>query len=216
MIYSLKQFVWKFLNFIKLGGIVQLVLYSALLEDGWFKSFHSKRSIDKNGEPIPWYAYAFTKFLENRLGKEMVVFEYGAGNSTLWFSKRVGKIYSVEHDKRWYNALLSQVPENVTLLCKQNDNSFEYSHAVKNIDSLFDICIIDGMERIEATKAAIGKLKDDGVIIFDNSQLEEYESAFRLLKENGFKRLDFTSMLPIVSYNNTTSVFYRTNNCLSI
>jgi hypothetical protein len=50
---KIKKMVWQLLNHMHLGGAVQLMLESALTENGWFRSYHTKQSVDKNGNPIP-------------------------------------------------------------------------------------------------------------------------------------------------------------------
>jgi FkbM family methyltransferase len=49
----------------------------------------------------PWITYPAARFLETLLTRECRVFEYGAGGSTLFFSKRVGELVTVEHDRLW-------------------------------------------------------------------------------------------------------------------
>ena len=43
------------------------------------------------------------------------ILEYGAGTSTLYFSKMVNHYVSIEHDASWYNDLKSRVDNNVEL-----------------------------------------------------------------------------------------------------
>jgi hypothetical protein len=80
----------------------------------------------------------------------------------------------------------------------------------------YHIIIIDGVDRNNCAKFSIQKLTENGVIVYDNTQLPDYRISMELLLENGFKRIDFEGLLPIVSYNNTTSIFYKDNNCLGI
>jgi hypothetical protein len=54
---------------------------------------------------IPWMCFSVIEFLEKWLRKEMVVFEYGSGGSSLFLAKRVQAVYSVEHDSRWFTEL---------------------------------------------------------------------------------------------------------------
>jgi hypothetical protein len=67
----MKKFIWNILRRLHLAGSVQLFLKSGLKEDGWFLSFHKKECVDKNGNPLPWYSYAFIRFLGERLEKTM-------------------------------------------------------------------------------------------------------------------------------------------------
>jgi hypothetical protein len=72
---------------------------SPLREWGWFQSFQSGQSVDASGRPIPWISYAAIDFLERRIPGDAEVFEYGAGNGTLWWAERVARVDAVEHDK---------------------------------------------------------------------------------------------------------------------
>src|SRR5215510_13313424 len=52
---------------------------------------------------LPWFSYSAIDFLETFLKAEMNVFEYGSGGSTLFFSQRAAKVYSVEDNVKWYD-----------------------------------------------------------------------------------------------------------------
>jgi len=45
--------------------------------------------------------YPAIRFLERRLSNSLEVFEFGSGNSTLWWAERVSRIDSCEHDAQW-------------------------------------------------------------------------------------------------------------------
>ena len=40
---ELKKIIWGVLRKLHIGGIVQLSIKSALIEDGWFRSFNKKK-----------------------------------------------------------------------------------------------------------------------------------------------------------------------------
>lgn len=67
--------------------------FGYLSEIGWFESFKSLKSLDRNGNPIPWFSYPFIDFLTPRLSKELVLFEFGSGNSTLFFAEKLKKLF---------------------------------------------------------------------------------------------------------------------------
>ncbi|NCU05218.1 MAG: hypothetical protein GXC73_14660 [Chitinophagaceae bacterium] len=52
---------------------------------------------------IPWMCFGVVDYLGQWLTKKMLVFEYGSGGSTLYLSKRVKRLHSVEYDLNWYN-----------------------------------------------------------------------------------------------------------------
>lgn len=212
----MKKIIWKGLNKLGLGAVVQLKLKSLLLEDGWLRSFHTKQSVNAEGEPLPWCTYAFIKFLEPRLKSTMRVFEYGCGNSTLWYAKRVANVTAVEHDNAWYKHLQTKVGDNVTLYHEDLGGDAAYSKKAIETGGNYHIIVVDGRERNNCVKNAMGALAEGGIIVFDNSQIETYQSSLELLIANGYRRIDFIGLTPIVAHENTTTIFYKDNNCLGI
>ncbi|WP_026630774.1 FkbM family methyltransferase [Dyadobacter alkalitolerans] len=214
MIKKIKNNTWDLLNGIGLGGSVQLFLDGALKQYGWFRSFHTKQSVDANGDPLPWYTYPFILFLKPRLKPDFVVFEYGSGNSTRWYGARVKQITAVEHDADWIKLIKPKLPSNAKVIEKPLGDS--YIQAVKDADERYNIIIVDGRNRVKCANFAVDYLTNDGVLILDNSEREWYQKAKDYLKERGFRRLDFIGMAPIVGIETCTSVFYRDGNCLGI
>ena len=211
----MKKIIWKILNSLKVGGPLQLYLNSQLKDIGWFNSFYKKESTDKHNKPLPWYTYPFISFLEPRLSKEMNVFEYGSGNSTIWFSERVSFITSVEHNKGWYDKVKKELPSNVSLVYKEIQNNC-YANEVSSSGNKYDFIIIDGVDRNNCVYACINHLTPTGVIIYDNSQRDEYKESINFLISKGFKKLDFWGMTAITPVISCTSIFYKNGNCLEI
>lgn len=212
---KLKNSVWALLGVVNLGGPLELMLTGALKEDGWYRSHKTKTSVDKNGNPIPWCSYPFIKFLEPRLKKTFDVFEYGSGNSTLWYASRVNTIKAVEHDKQWYEEVKKKLHSNASIVHRALDKG-EYAKEVSAEKKKYHIVIIDGRDRNNCVYESIKMLTDDGVVIYDNTQVTEYAESISHLLSNGFRKIDFIGLLPIVSHNNTTTIFYRPENCLDI
>ncbi len=212
----MKKIIWAFLRFINIGGCVQLMLKSALSEDGWFRSFNTKQSVDKNGNPIPWYTYSSIRFIEVRLKKEFDVFEYGSGNSTLWYADRVRSIRSVDHDEKWAEYISKKCHNNTEIVFKHLEYGGEYSREISADGKKYHIIVIDGRDRNNCVKNCINSLTPDGIIIFDNTQVPEYKEAIDILLSTNFKRIDFIGILPIIADQNTTSIFYRKDNCFNI
>jgi hypothetical protein len=216
MIKVIKKIIWKILIKLRIGGPIQLMLTGGLLDDGWFDSFKTKQAIDKNSNPIPWCTYSFIKFIEPRLKKYFNVFEYGCGNSTIWFATRVGQIISVEDNSEWYELVSKKIPENVKLIYQPLKYDGEYSRQALKSGNKFNIIIIDGRDRINCVKYSLPSLDEDGVVIFDNSDLPQYSEGINFLLSKGFKKIDFIGLSPVTPHNNYTSIFYRINNCLGI
>jgi predicted O-methyltransferase YrrM len=187
-----------------------------LKDKGWIGSVSASMPVDARGQPIPWYTYCAIDFLAERAKRSMRVFEYGSGNSTLWWSDRVRNVVSCEHDKTWYGVMRDRVPANVEYCLVELRPDGQYATAVARQAEPFDVIVIDGRERVNCAKAALGALKDDGVVVWDNSDRPEYEAGFRLLVDKRFRRIDFWGMGPINTYGWCTSLFYRSRNCFDI
>jgi hypothetical protein len=71
----------------------------------WFSSFRPERSLI--GEAKPWLPFEAVNWLQHYLNRDMRVFEWGSGGSTIFLSERAGQVFSIEHDQKWY-ALISK------------------------------------------------------------------------------------------------------------
>lgn len=190
---------------------------SGLLKDaGWFKSFRAIEPIDKDGNPIPWMAYSATSFLEKRINGSMSIFEYGCGNSTLWWAKRVKSVVSCEHDKAWYEKIEKLIPANVTLHHVDLEYGGAYSKKVSEYRGMFDIIVIDGRDRLNCGRNSLTAIKSDGVIIWDDSDRDDYTEGYDRLLNSGYKRIDFEGIGPVRVENRCTAIFYKGMNCLGI
>lgn len=187
-----------------------------LQEIGWFKSFDSRSSVDSDGSPIPWVTYPFIDFIKERIQKQHNVFEFGSGNSTLFYSKYAGSVVSVEHDKVWYDKIVKNAAENSRMIFCDLVYDGDYCRMPVNLEEKFDLIIIDGRDRVNCCKHAIDALTPTGVIVLDNSERDSYKAGIDFLVGKGFKHLYFSGIVPGLFYRVTTSVFYKDGNCLGI
>ncbi len=187
-----------------------------LYETGWINSYNNQMPIDKNNNPLPWVTYSFIDFIKDRLDSSMNIFEYGSGNSTLWYSKNVASVTSVEHDIQWFNKIKKIMPKNVRLYHQALEYGGDYSQFINQIDKNFDIVIVDGRDRVNCLMYAIKSLKKSGVVVLDDSERESYNYGIELLLKEGFKRIDFWGISPGLFYKKCTTIFYKNENCLGI
>ena len=89
-----------------LKKLISFRSFGYLLETGWFESFKSCESVDREMTPLPWFTYSAIDFIKERLDKNIDILEFGSGNSTLFFAERVHKIVSIEHNEIYYNKIL--------------------------------------------------------------------------------------------------------------
>ena len=227
-----KRIFWDVATKLRIASIIRLFIYkdSYLKDQGWFLSIEKGKSVGGQGQPLPWLTYPLISFIEPRLNKNMSMFEYGCGNSTIWFAERVGEIHSIEHNKEWYNEICQNLPLNakITLSEINSDQSYSaitfmncsdetsYSSEIIRTGQLYDVILVDGVYRSNSVLHSIHSIKNDGIIIVDNVDYVESKQATNQLKKSGFKQLDFWGMCPIAHHDSCTAIFYRPNNCLNI
>jgi predicted O-methyltransferase YrrM len=71
---------------------------------------HYLKARDVFANAIPWITFSAIRYLERYLTKEMSVFEFGGGGSTLFFAARVNRLVTVEHDRTWFDDLKKNIP----------------------------------------------------------------------------------------------------------
>lgn len=212
----IRKFLHSLLNKLNLDGWMLLFVESALKQNGWFKAFRTKTAIDNIGQPIPWVTYPFIDFISERLNSDMNIFEFGSGNSALYYSQKVDSITSVKHNQAWYNKISKITPSNVTLIYKVLIENNEYSKCLKDREMIYDIIIVDGVDRNNCIFNSVNFLNNNGVFVLDDSERDEYKEATSFLSSKNFKRLDFWGMAPGILYKKCASIFYKSNNCLNI
>ena len=137
----------------------------------------------------PWLVPKAISFLERELvTPEWVVFEFGCGGSTLWYSDRVRNVHSVEHDGTWKKAVEEHLGRTDVIELVPR----VYAHVVGRFpDKHFDFIAVDGRDRHECVKAAIPKVKDGGWIMLDNSERSKYDRARRMLHKVSVEQVGF-------------------------
>lgn len=184
---------------------------------GWFLSRFLLAPVDQNKTPLPWFTYASIHFITEKLNNtSFTVFEYGSGNSTLWFASKVAHLHSVEHDKAFFDQKVNDISvlQNVQYEYIPLDQG--YSDKILEFANTFDIIVIDGRDRVACAKNCINALKEDGIVIWDNSDRTEYEEGYAHFRKHGFKKINFRGLGPINHSEWETSIFYRSNNCFHI
>ncbi len=100
----------------KLRALLSFGVKGYLADTGWFKALETGTPVDARGTPIPWVTYPFIDFIKGRLTKDHTIFEFGSGNSTLFYANYVKKVVSVEHDKERLENVYYQKPSNSEII----------------------------------------------------------------------------------------------------
>jgi hypothetical protein len=183
---------------------------------GYVESAKTKRPCRRDGSPLPWMNYHVIQFLEDRLTKDLSLFEFGSGNSTCFYASLVKNVISLEEDEEWYAYVKESMPKNVKLiLFDAGDHGIYYEFAGQQ-DQKFDVIVVDGSERVACLKQAPAALTDRGVIILDDSHYGPHIEGIDFLLGQGFRKFDFEGLKPNSIRAYRTTVFYRSDNCLGI
>ena len=166
---------------------------------------------------LPWLPPTAIHWLEEYLTKDHVGFEWGSGRSTLFFSKRCKEIVSIEHEGAWYNQIKNDIDEKMISnveykfvppskeagLIVKNDHwkitghvpdrpEFRsYFEAILDWpDHCFDFVVVDGRARVACSLNAVDKIKPGGILIFDNTEREDYQTATQYLEKSGWQNME--------------------------
>lgn len=181
-----------------------------LQTSGWLKSLQLGKPVDNESKPIPWYTYPAIEFIEDKIKEDFIVFEYGSGQSTLWWSKQVESLTAIESNKQWFDYLQENIIIDPNISLTLIEEPDKYIKAISHFpDQSFDVIVVDGDDRSECAKEAFSKLKSTGFMILDDTDRESYNETLLFLADEGFYRLDFPGMTPCLTYKNCTSVLFK-------
>jgi hypothetical protein len=180
---------------------------NTLTTSGHLNSIAQSRPLNGMKVPIPWFTYPAIDFLHTHMNANWKVFEWGSGNSTLWWANQVKSVIAVEDNAEWYSEVVTQMPENAQVLNKK-DHDY-YTAITEYPQKHFDIIVIDGSSRNECAEHATPYLNEDGLLIFDNSDSDEFIPSAQMLNEQGFYKIDFWGLIPSYLYKNCTTIYFK-------
>jgi hypothetical protein len=200
------------MKIIKFLDAIYCTLYSAYIlchKYGYSKSIYKMRSIDNDENPIPWFNYPTIDYLNKLDFHNKVIFEYGSGEGTLWWTQQAKLVISMEENFEWYIKLLPQIDSKKCHLLLWDKNSYEfgYANAIEKVDP--DVIIIDGKFRNSCSIEILKKNLDNKMIILDNSnETPEISKSFR---ERDLRQIDFLGFAPMAKGIFETSIFIGKN-----
>jgi hypothetical protein len=180
-----------------------LVAWILLVKQGYFRSVVKGAPVAANGEPLPWFTYPAIEYLKQFNFSDKRVFEYGAGNSSLFWAARAGEVVAVESDREWYTRISATCPPNLYL--NMHADKENYVSCITRQNAGFDVIVIDGQWRNACAAVCVACLNRHGIIIIDNS--DRHYKGSDLLRNAGFLQIDFNGFSPVNRYASTTSVF---------
>ena len=212
---------------------IAIIYDSIIYFPAWWKNLQKKNEPLKND--LPWITFKAERFFRKILRKDMIVFEYGSGSSTLYFSRRVTHVLSIEHDRDWFDHIQQILdeqaiknvdsrliePEKLTeyhatgyLSSSSSDENVSFESYVKSIeafpDGYFDIIMIDGRSRTACISHAKSILKQGGYMVVDNSERTYYFDGNEFLSnEKEWEPFHFVGPVPYAFEFSKTSFFRK-------
>lgn len=172
---------------------------------GHFRSSITGLACDSAGAPLPWLTYPAINFLQRLDLSDARILEFGGGQSTRWFASRAKSITTIEDDVAWADALAGTVGTNVTIVRSPPQPI--------RPDGVFDLVLIDGLDRFAAAQIAVECVAGDGLVILDNSEGNWGAAGtfpiIDLFREAGFMRVDFYGFAPANFRQYCTSIFFK-------
>ena len=171
---------------------------------GQWATIRERDCKDSAGDPIPWYTYPAIEYLMHLNLSGMSVFEYGSGNSTIWWARNALKVHSVEDDSTW----LLKIQETIN----KGRYSIKYDFKERKEDyvnacvGVYDITIFDGKFRSDCVRKYLENSIFGAMLIFDNSDRYPF-SMEKIRRKLKWVELDFHGFGPINGYTWTTSIF---------
>lgn len=166
--------------------------------------------MDVRGEPLPWYTYPAIQFLLSKHYTNKRVLEWGAGQSTRFWAKRAQEVVAFEDREDWCRWLESFKFTTVRIHRLNRE-----PYAVENIldTQLFDVIVIDGLNRWSCAERSLNLLSEDGAIILDDSERNPGPrpgyGCVDLFRDAGFSRVDFIGYSPGNTVQKCTSLFFQ-------
>lgn len=185
----------------------------------------------------PWLTYRATRYLEQIVSSDSIVFEYGSGGSTLFFASRVKRLIAVEHEPDWQQNVEASLqhadyrnadvwlvtPEQSVTACDEyasplsycsSDERYRMWHFEKYCrvidqfdDESFDLICVDGRARPACIRHSLSKVKPNGYLLLDNSDLAIYSQGITLLK--GWNAQSFFGPVPYSQVFSRTTVWQK-------
>lgn len=171
---------------------------------GWRRARLANECLNAQGESIPWYSYPAIEYLSKIDWTDASVFEYGSGNSSVWWASRARNVTSVEADRAWFERTSSRLPNNAQAIFQPDPQ--KYVHALQRAH---DVIVIDGLThdygRLRCAEQALKVMPAHGVIILDNA--DSLPRSAELLRSHGLLEIDFAGIYPLNTEAAITSLF---------
>ena len=171
-------------------------------EYGFLESSRTDIPVNNKNQIMPMYTYPCYEWLDSIDWTDSKVYEFGTGYSTIWWQNKKADYYGVEDNKEWYDRIKKSGFKNKV---KYEPDLKKYIKTIYDYDFKFDVIVIDGQVRFDCIKPALEKIKDNGMIIYDNS--DWHKSSKEELDKTDLIPIHFHGFKPLHVDSETTSCY---------
>lgn len=181
---------------------------------------------------VPWLTFAAIDELAQLDLRGACVFEYGSGDSTLYWLRRGARVTTIEHDPAWYARVRRRLPSGAaidyrlvppepappadpadpTAYASAGMPGHRFKRYVEQIDAQpahsLDLVLIDGRSRPACLLHAAPKVRPGGLLILDNAD-RPYYTAHIGATLSGFTMRSYAGAVPGVPVLSQTQFLRR-------
>lgn len=123
------------------------------------------------------YYPVLSTILENK--KKGTYFEWGPGRNTKLAELLMSTVYSVEHDKFWFDFYKNKIAKNTKYIYSplQNDSYLEYPKEILSVVGKVDVSFVDARCRVECIRFSMEK-KVPIVVMHDSLHPSTFSHSF--------------------------------------
>jgi hypothetical protein len=157
-----------------------------------------------SNDAYPMVSLPFLDWFNSYKFSDWDMIEFGAGDSTIYFSSKTKNYTSIESDIIYYDIVMSKVKNvSMQLVTLEDIENGNYDIAIGEKTIVF---IDSNGNRLKTTKSLISKGKPN-IIFFDNS--EWYPNSCEFLYESGYTEIPFWGIRFEEHQDKCTSVFIK-------
>lgn len=165
-------------------------------------------------EDRPWLLPEAIELLEKLIKENKIrtVLEFGSGGSTVFFAERVGRVVSIEHNRKWHGRVVKRLRqrnlENAAVLLapasrksdreiyRGKDGRYYRKYVEAGVaaarhefNGFVDCIFVDGRARVACARQCLEHVSPRGILILDDAARDRYRSVEERLGANAWKRI---------------------------
>lgn len=172
---------------------------------------------------IPFMSDTEIVDLVSYIDRNTEMLEIGGGNSTVFLSKIVKRLTTVEHNKDWASNIENMMRDskadwNLYLIEPNFPQSYPFEPAapgqfdnyvnfISNLSDIYDVILVDGRDRVRVAKACLGLLKKGGMLLVHDFWVRP--KYFELLQTNGLELINDKNSHKLVEESKNSLVAFR-------